>query len=36
LTVRNNVVIDTEACKQNVGDTAVNVANQLAAKVDKP
>ncbi|WP_232011051.1 sensor domain-containing protein [Mycobacterium shigaense] len=35
LTVRNNVVIDTEACKQNVGDIAVNVANQLAGKVDK-
>lgn len=36
LTVRNNVVIDTEACKQNVGDTAVNVATQIADKVDKP
>ena len=35
LTVRNNVVIDTEACKQNVGDVAVNVASQLAGKVDK-
>lgn len=35
LTVRNNVVIDTEACKQNVGDIAVNAANQIAGKVDR-
>jgi hypothetical protein len=35
LTVRNNVVIDVEACKNNPGDAAVNVATQIAAKADK-
>jgi PknH-like extracellular domain len=35
LTVRNNVAIDTCTCSNNPGDTAVNVANQIAAKVDK-
>lgn len=36
LTARNNVVIDTEACKQeDPGNAAVNVANQIAGKVDK-
>ncbi|OBG70501.1 hypothetical protein A5714_19835 [Mycobacterium sp. E2462] len=36
LTVRNNVVVDVEACKTaDIGDTAVNVANQIAGKVDK-
>lgn len=35
LTVRNNVVIDTEACKNDPGDVAVNAANQIAGKVDK-
>ena len=35
LTVRNNVVIDTEACRTNPGDAGVNVANQIAGKVDK-
>jgi hypothetical protein len=35
LTARNNVVIDTCTCGSNPGDTAVNMANQIAAKVDK-
>jgi hypothetical protein len=35
LTVRNNVVIDTCTCSDHPGDTAVNVANQIAARVDK-
>jgi PknH-like extracellular domain len=35
LTVRNNVVIDTEACRNDPGDVAVNAANQIAGKVDK-
>jgi hypothetical protein len=35
LTVRNNVVIDTCTCSDNPGDTAVTVANQIAARVDK-
>lgn len=35
LTVRNNVVIDIESCRKDPGDVAVNVANQIAAKVDK-
>lgn len=36
LTVRNNVVADVEACKTaDIGDVAVNVANQIAGKVDK-
>ena len=35
LTVRNNVVIDTEACRKDPGDAGINVANQIAAKVDK-
>ncbi|WP_245835963.1 sensor domain-containing protein [Mycobacterium rhizamassiliense] len=35
LTVRNNVAIDTEVCKPNVGDGAVTAANQIAGKVDK-
>jgi PknH-like extracellular domain len=35
LTVRNNVVIDTCTCGSNPGDTAVNMASQIAAKVDK-
>ena len=35
LTVRNNVVIDTEACRKDPGNVAVNVANQIAGKVDK-
>jgi hypothetical protein len=35
LTVRNNVAIDTCTCSNNPGDTAVSVANRIAAKVDK-
>lgn len=35
LTVRNNVVIDTEACRKDPGEAAVNVAKQIAGKVDK-
>lgn len=35
LTVRNNVVIDTEACRKDPGDAAVNIANQIAGKVAK-
>jgi PknH-like extracellular domain len=35
LTVRNNVVIDVESCRKDPGDVAVNVANQIAGKVDK-
>ncbi|MGD1171022.1 sensor domain-containing protein [Mycobacterium seoulense] len=35
LTVRNNVVIDVDACRKEVGDLGVNIANQIAAKVDK-
>jgi PknH-like extracellular domain len=35
LTVRNNVAIDIEACRKDPGDVAVNVANQVAGRVDK-
>jgi hypothetical protein len=35
LTVRNNVVIDTEACRKDPGDVAVNIAHQIAGKVDR-
>jgi hypothetical protein len=35
LTVRNNVVIDVEACRKDPGNVAVNVASQIAGKVDK-
>lgn len=35
LTVRNNVAIDTSACGNDPGDAAVNIANQIAAKVDQ-
>jgi len=35
LTVRNNVVIDTEACNKDAGNAAVTIANQIAGKVDK-
>ena len=35
LTVRNNVVIDTEACRKDPGDAGVNAAKQIAGKVDK-
>jgi hypothetical protein len=35
LTVRNNVVIDTEACRKDPGQLAVSIANQIGGKVDK-
>ncbi|OBK73986.1 hypothetical protein A5651_11810 [Mycobacterium sp. 1274761.0] len=33
LAIRNNVVIDINTCSANPGDSAVNMANQIAAKV---
>jgi len=33
LATRNNVVIDVNTCSANPGDSAVNIANQIAAKV---
>jgi len=33
LTTRNNVVIDVNTCSANPADSAVNIANQIAAKV---
>lgn len=35
LTARRNVVIDVDVCRKDVGDLGVNIANQIAAKVDK-
>jgi hypothetical protein len=35
LTVRNNVVIDVDACRKDIGDSGVSIANQIAQKVDK-
>jgi hypothetical protein len=35
LTVRNNVVIDIEACRKDAGDAAVKIATQIAGKVEK-
>ncbi|OCB34310.1 nuclease PIN [Mycobacterium malmoense] len=35
LTVRNNVVIDVDACRRDVGDLGVSIANQIAGKVGK-
>jgi hypothetical protein len=35
LTARNNVVIDVEACRNDPGNVAVEVASQIAGKVDK-
>ncbi|OBI37459.1 sensor domain-containing protein [Mycobacterium colombiense] len=35
LTVRNIVVIDVEACRNDPGNAAVDVANKIAGKVDK-
>lgn len=35
LTVRNNVVIDVDACRKDIGDLGVSIANQIAGKVDK-
>jgi hypothetical protein len=34
LTVRNNVAIDVYGCRNNLGDMAVKVVNQVAGKVD--
>ncbi|HEY7053422.1 MAG TPA: sensor domain-containing protein [Mycobacterium sp.] len=36
LAARNNVVIDVNTCSPNPGDSAVNIANQIAAKVQHP
>ena len=33
LATRNNVVIDVNTCSSSPGDSAVNIANQIAAKV---
>ncbi|OBB97439.1 sensor domain-containing protein [Mycobacterium sp. 852002-40037_SCH5390672] len=35
LTVRSNVVIDIDACRKDVGNLGVSIANQIAGKVDK-
>ncbi len=35
LTVRNNVVVDIDACRKDVGNLGVDIANQIAGKVDK-
>lgn len=35
LTVRNNVVIDVDACRQDVGNLGVSIADQIAGKIDK-
>lgn len=35
LTVRRNVVIDVDVCRKDVGDLGINIANQIAGKVDK-
>jgi hypothetical protein len=35
LTVRNNVVIDAEACRKDPGDAGISVAKQIVGKVDK-
>lgn len=34
LTVRNNVAIDIDVCRKDVGDLGATVANQIAGKVD--
>jgi hypothetical protein len=33
--LRNNVAIDTNTCGSDPGDSAVDIAKQIAAKVDK-
>jgi hypothetical protein len=33
LLARNNVVVDVNTCSPNPADTAVNVANQIGARV---
>jgi serine/threonine kinase PknH len=35
LTVRNNVAVDVSACSNNPADSGVNIAHQIAAKVDR-
>lgn len=35
LTARNNVVIDIEACRKDTGNAAVNIAGQIAGRVEK-
>ncbi len=35
LTVRNNVVIDVDGCRDDPRNVGVDIANQIAAKVDK-
>jgi PknH-like extracellular domain len=35
LTVSNNVAIDIAACPNNPGNTAIKIADQIAAKVAK-
>ncbi|WP_406815084.1 sensor domain-containing protein [Mycobacterium sp. M23085] len=34
LTVRSNVVVDIDACRKDVGELGVSIANQIARKVD--
>ncbi len=36
MTVRNNVVVDVNTCSASPADSAVNIANQIAANVDTP
>jgi hypothetical protein len=33
--VRNNIAVDTDACDYSPGNSAVNIAHQIAAKVAK-
>jgi hypothetical protein len=35
LTVRKNIAIDIQTCSNDPGDSAVKIANQIAAKIDK-
>ncbi|OBG53571.1 MULTISPECIES: sensor domain-containing protein [unclassified Mycobacterium] len=35
LTVRSNVVVDVDACRKDVGDLGINIANQIAGKIGK-
>lgn len=35
LTARNNIVIDVDACRKDVGDLGIDIAKQIAGKVDK-
>ena len=36
LTAKNNVVVDVNTCSANPADSAVKIANQIAARVDPP